>query len=148
MPSFCKTIILGNLTRDPESRDLPSGNILCQFGMAVNREWKDTSGERQQKTTFVDVTFFGKPAEVIAKYVEKGDLLLVEGRLELDQWESESGEKRSKLKIVGESFQLMPNRRDNARSEPSPSRAPAREPARPKEQQEELPAFDDDDVPF
>ena len=99
---------MGNLTRDPEQRVTPNGVTIAKFGMAVNRKWKDANGEAREKATFVDIDAFGKPAEIIGQYCSKGDLLLIDGRLELDQWETESGEKRQKLKVVLENFQLMP----------------------------------------
>jgi len=101
---------MGNLTRDPELRTTPSGTPVCQFGMAVNRIYNNTNGERQEETTFVDIEAWGRQAETISKYVTKGNPLFVEGRLKLDTWENKDGEKRSKMKVVLENMQLISQR--------------------------------------
>lgn len=111
MANFNKVILLGNLTRDPELRVTPKGTSVCQFGMAVNRVYRTgDSGETQEETTFVDLEAWGRQAEVISKYVSKGNPLFVEGRLKFDSWESKEGEKRSKLKVIVENMQLMGGR--------------------------------------
>jgi single-strand DNA-binding protein len=107
MANFNKVILVGNLTRDPEHRVTPQGLSICKLSMAVNRSYRSASGEDQEETTYVDVDAFGKPAEIIAKYMGKGRAMLVEGRLKTDSWTSQSGEKRSKLKVVLENFQFM-----------------------------------------
>jgi single-strand DNA-binding protein len=107
MANFNKVILVGNLTRDPEHRVTPQGLSICKLSMAVNRSYRGTNGEEQEETTYVDVDAFGKPAEIIAKYMGKGRAMLVEGRLKTDSWTSQSGEKRSKLKVVLENFQFM-----------------------------------------
>lgn len=102
---------MGNLTREPECKYTPKGTCVCQIGMAVNRTFKNDAGERVQETTFVDIELWGRTAEVVGDYVKKGDPLHVEGRLKLDQWnDKQTGEARSKLKIVGEEIQLMGSR--------------------------------------
>lgn len=108
MASFNKVIITGNLTRDPELRVTPKGTSICQFGIAINRTFKDESGATRDDTTFVDIEAWGKTGELIAKYLEKGSQALIEGRLKLDQWEDkQSGQKRSKLKVVAEGVQFL-----------------------------------------
>jgi len=107
MASFNKVILLGNLTRDPELRTLPSGSQVAMFSMAMNRKFKTQQGELKEEVCFVDVEIFGKQAETCGKYVHRGDMLLVEGRLKQDTWEKD-GQKRSKLKVIGISIQLMP----------------------------------------
>src|SRR6056297_1870578 len=98
MASYNKVILMGNLTRDPETQTLPSGNTICKLGIAVSRQFKTKDGQPQEEVAFVDVVSFGKQAEVIGKYFTKGKPILIEGRLKLDQWEDKnSGEKRSKL---------------------------------------------------
>ncbi|MGJ3243543.1 MAG: single-stranded DNA-binding protein [Opitutales bacterium] len=106
MASFNKVILMGNLTRDPEMRMTPSGLAICKIGLAVNRRYTTKDGEQREETTFVDIDAFGRQAEVMAKYAQKGTSMLVEGRLRLDQWETNSGEKRSKLNVVCENFQF------------------------------------------
>jgi len=107
MASFNKVILMGNLTRDPELRvPASTGNPLCKLGLAVNRRYR-VNNEQREEVTFVDLTAFGKRAEVIAKYCSKGSPILVEGWLKLDQWENQAGEKRSKLQVIVENFQFM-----------------------------------------
>ncbi len=113
MASFNKVILLGNLTRDPETRVTANGNTICKLGMAVSRVYSTRDGERREETTFVDIDAFGKQAEVITKYMRKGRPLMVEGRLKLDQWETNDGQKRSKLGVVLENFQFVGGRDDN-----------------------------------
>ena len=108
MANFNKVYLIGNLTRDPELRVTPKGTAICQFGIAVNRQFKDESGAMRDDTTFVDIEAWGKQGETISKYLTKGRPLFVEGRLKFDQWEDKtSGQKRSKLKVVLENFQFL-----------------------------------------
>ncbi len=111
MANFNKVILIGNLTRDPELRVTPSGTSICKFGLAVNRTYTTQDGEKREETTFVDIDAFGKPAEIISKYMAKGRPILVEGRLKLDQWEDKNtGEKRSRMGVVCENFQFLGGR--------------------------------------
>lgn len=108
MANFNKVYLIGNLTRDPELRVTPKGTAICQFGVAVNRQFKDESGALRDETTFVDIEAWGKQGETISKYCTKGRPLFIEGRLKFDQWEDKaSGQKRSKLKVVLEGFQFL-----------------------------------------
>jgi single-strand DNA-binding protein len=103
-----KVFLIGNLTRDPELRVTPKGTAICQFGLAVNRQFKDESGATRDETTFVDIEAWGKQGELVAKYLTKGSPAMVEGRLKLDQWEDkQSGQKRSKMKVVLENVQFL-----------------------------------------
>jgi len=111
MASYNKVILMGNLTRDPEMRVTPGGLSICKLGLAVNRVYSTKDGERREETTFVDVDAFGRQAEVISKYLRRGSPLMMEGRLRLDQWESD-GQKRSKLGVVLENFQFIGGRED------------------------------------
>ena len=106
-----KVFLIGNLTRDPELRVTPKGTPICQFGIAVNRQFKDESGATRDETTFVDIEAWGKQGELVSKYLSKGSLAMVEGRLKLDQWEDkQSGQKRSKLKVVLDNVQFLSSR--------------------------------------
>src|SRR5262245_21435677 len=108
MASYNKVILMGNLTRKPEVRYANNGTAICKFGLAVNRRFKDQSGEWKEEPTFVDVTFFGKRGEAFAKYHDKGKTAFIEGSLRLDQWDDkQSGEKRSKLYVVGDDWQFV-----------------------------------------
>jgi single-strand DNA-binding protein len=111
--SVNKTILVGNLTRDPETKDLPGGSIVAEFGLAMNRKFKASNGEDREEVTFVDCAAYGKTGEIIAKYFEKGKAIYVEGRLRFDSWEDkQGGGKRSKLSVVVESFSFLPGSRD------------------------------------
>ena len=114
MASYNKVILVGNLTKDPQVRYTPGGTAVADIGLAVNRQWFDKqANQKREETTFVDVTLWGRQAEVAGEYLSKGRSVLIEGRLQLDQWEDrESGQKRSKLKVVGESMQMLGSRGD------------------------------------
>ena len=114
MASFNRVILMGNVTRDLDVRYLQSGTAVVEVGMAVSRTWFDkAANERKEETTFVDVTLWGRTAEVAGEYLTKGRPVLIEGRLQLNQWDDrETGKKRSKLKVVGESMQLLGSRPD------------------------------------
>ncbi len=113
MASFNKVILAGNLTRDPELRMTANNLAICKLGLAVSRVFTTKDGERREDTTFVDIDAFGRPAETLAKYMSKGKPILIEGRLQLDSWETQSGEKRNKLKVVCENFQFLGSRGDS-----------------------------------
>jgi single-strand DNA-binding protein len=153
MASFNKVILLGNLTRDPEVRYTPKGTAVTELGMAVNRVYTAENGEKREETTFVDVTLWGRTAEIAGEYLKKGRPVFIEGRLQLDTWDDKtSGQKRSKLKVVGEGLQLIGSRPGGAgggggggdeessgaprssKSAPPPKAAPS--------------APDDDEIPF
>src|SRR5262245_36566866 len=109
MASFNRVILLGNLTRDPQVKYTPSGTAVAEVGLAVNRYWFDKqTNSRREETTFVDVTLWGRDAEVAGEYLAKGRPVLIEGRLQLDTWDDkQTGQKRSKLKVVGERMQML-----------------------------------------
>ena len=109
MASFNRVILIGNLTRDPEVKYIPSGMAVAELGLAVNRYFNDkTTNERKEETTFVDVTLWGRQAELAGEYLAKGRPVMIEGRLQLDTWEDkQSGQKRSKLRVVGETMQFL-----------------------------------------
>src|SRR5438105_1617690 len=108
MPSLNKVLLMGNLTRDPELRVTPKGTPICQFGLAINRQFKMESGETREEVTYVDIEAWGKQGETIAKYCTKGRPLYVEGRLRLDQWEDKNTkEKRRAMKVVLDQFQFL-----------------------------------------
>lgn len=106
MASFNRVILVGNLTRDPELRYIPSGMAVTDVGLAVNDRRKNAQGEWVEDTTFVDVTLWGRTAEVASEYLGKGSPILIEGRLKLDTWEKD-GKKNSKLRVVGERMQML-----------------------------------------
>ena len=106
MASFNRVVLLGNLTRDPELRYIPSGTAVTDIGLAINDRRKGPNGDWIEETTFVDVTLWGRTAEVASEYLSKGSSVLVEGRLKLDTWEKD-GKKNSKLRVVGERMQML-----------------------------------------
>lgn len=108
MANFNKVILAGNLTRDPELRYTPKDTPVAQIGLAINRTWTTEAGEKKEDVCFVDCKAFGKPAETLNQYVKKGAPLLVEGRLDLDEWKDKETDKpRSKLTVVIEGFQFL-----------------------------------------
>ena len=111
MANFNKVLLMGNLTRDPQLRYLPSQTPLVEFGLAVNRRWRTPQGEDREEVTFVDCAAFGKMAETINQYCQKGKPIFIEGRLKFDSWEDkQGGGKRSKLSVVVEQFQFVGGR--------------------------------------
>ena len=134
MASCNCVILVGNLTRDPDLRYIPSGTAVCEIGLAVNDGYKDSAGEWRECPLFTDVTLWAKTAETAGEYLTKGSPVLIEGRLNLDTWEKD-GQKRSKLKVTGERMQML-SRRAESQEEPA-SEEPAAEPP---------PA--EDDIPF
>lgn len=114
MASFNRVILVGNLTRDPEVRYTPGGTAVSEIGLAVNRQWFDkNSNERKEETTFVDVTLWGRQAEVAGEYLSKGRQILIEGRLQTDSWDDkETGKRRSKLRVVAEQMTMLGSRGD------------------------------------
>jgi single-strand DNA-binding protein len=153
MASFNKVILLGNLTRDPEVRYTPKGTAVTDLGLAVNRTYTADNGEKREEVTFVDVTFWGRTAEVAGEYLKKGRPVFVEGRLQLDSWDDKtSGQKRTKLKVIGENMQMLGSPRGGAGGgggdEEGGSSAP-RSSSRPAPPPKAAPsAPDDDEIPF
>lgn len=108
MANLNKILLIGNLTRDPELRHTPKGTAVAELSLAINRVWYDDNKQKQEDATFVEVTLWGRTAEVAQQYLTKGSPCFIEGRLTLDTWDDkETGKKRSKLKVVGESLQLL-----------------------------------------
>ncbi len=105
-----KVFIIGNLTRDPELRTLPSGVSVVSFGVATNRTWKSPNGEKKEDTQFHNIVLFGRQGEIANQYLSKGSSVLIEGRLSTRTWEAQDGTKRSKTEIVGERMQLGPRK--------------------------------------
>ena len=111
MASFNKVILLGNLTRDPEVRYTPKGSAVCDLGVAVNRVYTTDTGEKREEVTYVDVVLWARLAEIAGEYLKKGRPIFIEGRLQLDTWDDkQSGQKRSKLRVIGETMQLLGSR--------------------------------------
>jgi len=148
MASYNKVILVGNLTRDPELRHTPSGTAVTDLGLAVNRTWTDrNTNQKNEETTFVDVTCWSRTAEIACEYLRKGRPVLIEGRLQMDEWDDkETGQKRTKLKVVCDNMQMLGSRDGGgdggggggggysapaqsapASSEPAPAPAPAPE---------------------
>ena len=150
MASFNKVILLGNLTRDPEVRYTPKGSAVADLGIAVNRQYTLENGEKREEVTFVDVTFWGRTAEVAGEYLKKGRPIFIEGRLQLDTWDDkQSGQKRSRLKVIGESMQMLgsrPGGGGGAGDEGDQSRQTNRPATPPKSAAPAEP--DDDEIPF
>src|SRR6202163_4208619 len=115
MASFNKVILLGNLTRDPEIRYTPKGSAVCDLGLAVNRQYTLESGEKREEVTYVDVVLWARLAEIAGEYLKKGRPVFIEGRLQLDTWDDkQTGQKRTKIRVVGETMQLLGSRPSSA----------------------------------
>jgi single-strand DNA-binding protein len=157
MANLNKVMLIGNVTRDPEIKYTPKGSAVCDLGIAVNRVFTPEGGERREETTFVDITLWGRQAEIAGEYCKKGRSIYIEGRLQLDTWEDKtSGQKRSKLRVVGENFQLLGPRPGGSgggeQSQGRPSNQSPRDsrgssaPASGQTRQEA--PLEDDDIPF
>ena len=171
MANLNKVMLMGNLTRDPQLRYTPSNQPVADFGVAVNRKWRDQQGQDREEATFVDCTAWAKTAELINQYLRKGSPIFIEGRLKLDQWEDkQGGGKRSKLSVVVENFQFIGGREggggggsrdaggESGEAPPRPARPaarPAQQPPRnappapaPEQPYGEEQQFKEDDIPF
>ncbi len=167
MASYNKVTLIGNLTRDPELKYTPKGTAIADIGLAVNRTYTTDGGEKREEVTFIDVTLWGRVAEIVGEYCKKGRPLFVEGRLQLDTWDDKTtGQKRSKLKVVGENIQLLGSREGGggggggehgesqgeprSQSRPQQQSRPASRPASPPPRPPADPDLDapEDDIPF
>ncbi len=134
MASYNRVILVGNLTRDPDIRYTPSGTPVVEVGLAVNDRRKNASGQWVEETTFIDVTIWGRTAEVASEYLSKGSPILIEGRLKLDTWETSDGQKRSKLRVVCERMQML-GRAGGGGGQTQRTRPPAGEQPAPAEEE-------------
>lgn len=160
MANLNRVFLIGNLTRDPELRYTPSGAAVAVFGLATNHRWRDkSSGEMREEATFVDVEVWGKQAEIAGQYLAKGRPVFIEGRLRLDQWDDKgTGQKRSRLKVVGERFQFLGSRGgaaapEGAAAPPARQGRPSAPPAGRGREEAEAPPDEgfqggDEDIPF
>lgn len=141
MPNLNKVFLIGNLTRDPELRYIPSGTAVCALGLAVNRRFKTKQGDSRDETLFVDVTVWGKQAELCSQYLSKGRPVFIEGRLRLETWTGNDGQKKSKMRVVAENFQFLG---------PGPGAAAAEAPTEPgaAEEPPSEPGQTNDEIPF
>jgi single-strand DNA-binding protein len=162
MANVNKVMLLGNITRDLEVRYTPKGTAVCDLGMAVNRIRTGDNGERIEEVTYVDVTLWGRQAELAGQYLSKGRSVFIEGRLQLDQWDDkQTGQKRSRLRVVGENMQFIGGQGGGGGNQGG-SGAPRQQAAPPEQAQSSPPpqsdqggaaaaeSFDndDDDIPF
>jgi single-strand DNA-binding protein len=153
MANLNKVMLIGNLTRDPELRYTPKGTAVADIGLAINRVWTNDQNQRQEETTFVDVTLWGRQAEIAQQYLTKGRGAYIEGRLQLDTWDDkQTGQKRSKLKVVGENLQFLPDGKGAAGGGGNQAaRPPAEHRPGPPQGASAAPADDfaeEDDIPF
>lgn len=156
--NFNRVFLMGNLTRDPELRHTQSNMAVATIGLAVNRRWRDQSGEQKEETTFVDCEAWGKTAETMCSYLAKGRPVFIEGRLRLDTWQDKtSGENRSKLKVVVENFQFVDSKAGSggpgggSGGEGAPAGARRGAPAGGRTHSDSGPGYEpvgDEDIPF
>ena len=154
---YNKVILVGNLTRDVELRYTPNGTAIAKFGLATNRTYKDSvTGENKQEVMFIDITVFGRSAEIANQYLGKGRKVLIEGRLVLDQWVDQNGQKRSKHSVVAEKVQFMDSKAEsqsggyNNYAGGFEQPATQQKPQPQTQQKEEIPSIDidEDEIPF
>ncbi len=154
MANLNKVMLIGNLTRDPELRYTPKGTAVADIALAINRVWNNEQNQRQEETTFVDITLWGRQAELAQQYLTKGRGAYIEGRLQMDTWDDkQTGQKRSKLKVVAESLQFLPDGKGGSGGQIPQGGAQA---SRPPQQQRPQGASaapadeygDEDDIPF
>lgn len=156
MPNLNRVMIMGNCTRDPEIKYTPKGTAIAQVGIAINRVYSTDQGERREETTFVDVELWGRQAEIAGEYLKKGRPVYIEGRLKLEAWDDKTtGQKRSKMLIVGEMMQLLGGREEQSSERPAGSAVDRRNapPVRPSPPPKppadpDLDAAEEDDIPF
>lgn len=148
MASYNKVIVIGNLTRDPELRRVPSGTAVCELRLAISETFRNKEGERVEKPVFVDVTLWDRQAEIANQYLSKGSPVFIEGRLQYDEWKTPQDETRSKLRIVGTRLQLIgaPPRGQQSQDE-QPRRNTAAAPAQPQDVDDAPSHEEDDDMP-
>ena len=123
--SLNKVFLMGNLTRDPELRYVPSGTAVANFTVAVNRQYKDSAGEKKEDVSFVRVVIWGKMAEVCGEYLSKGRPVLVEGRLKSRTWEGQDGQKRSTMEVMATNVQFLGSRGDRAQQTGAGAQVPS-----------------------
>jgi len=149
---YNKIILVGNLTREVDLRYSPTGTAIAKFGIATNRTYKDNvTGENKQETMFIDVTVFGRSAEIANQYLRKGSRILVEGRLVLDQWVDSTGQKRSKHSVVAEKIQFMETKAEAERNRNYENyETPQSQPQSQPKQNNDIPSIDidEDEIPF
>jgi single-strand DNA-binding protein len=152
MANLNRVLLIGNLTRDPEIRYTPKGTAVGDIAIAVNRVYSGENGEKKEEVTFVDVTLWGRQAEVAQQYLKKGRQVFIEGRLQLDTWDDkQSGQKRSRLRVVAENMQMLGSRAEAESSSGATSSSQHRTnvppPPRPEPKDPDLDA-EPDDIPF
>lgn len=140
MANLNKVFLMGNLTRDPELRYIPDGTPVCDFGLAVNRFYTTAAGEKKKDTAFFDVTVWRRMAEICAEYLKKGRPVLVEGRLDMDTWETKEGQKRSRIKVVAQNVQFIGGPQPEGKPESiTPETTAPETGALPPEEEEDIP---------
>ena len=149
MASLNKVMLIGNVTRDPEVKFTPKGSAVADLGLAVNRVYTNQAGEKSEEVTYIDVELWGRLAEIAGEYAKKGRSIFIEGRLRLDSWEDkQSGQKRNRLKVVGEGLQLLGSRPGGSSVADDEGEASGIKPARPTPARSAASEPTDDDIPF
>ena len=149
MANVNKVIIIGNLTRDPEVRHTPKGTAVGDIALAVNGNFTGDNGEKREETIYIDVTLWGRTAEIAQQYLRKGRPVYIEGRLQMDTWEDkQSGQKRSKLKVVAENLQLLGARPDGEGNAAGGTRRSENQFDEPPLRGESASSVEEDDIPF
>lgn len=148
MATYNRIILVGNLTRDPQLSYTPQNTAVCKFGIATNRKWRDRDGNTREEVCFVDCTVFGQPAETFNQYMSKGRSVLVEGRLEFQQWTTKEGDKRSKHAVFVENFTFLGGRGEGGERPAGTAATDVPAAAGPPTGGHDEPSPPDDDIPF
>jgi len=155
MAAFNQVLLMGNVTRDIQLSYTPNNTAVADFGIAVNRKWKGQNGEAKEEVCFVDCRAFGKTAEVLNQYIHKGDPIFIQGRLTFDSWTAQDGTKRSKHRVVVNSFQFLPKAALQTNQQGQQSQGNGNSHQKPPQQQQREPGWDDygpppsdDEIPF
>lgn len=148
MGSVNKVILIGNLGKDPELKYLPSGSAVAEFSIATTENWKDKDGNRQEKTEWHSIVFYGRRAEVVKEYLSKGKPVYVEGRLQTRTWDDNDGHKHYKTEVIGDRFEFIGSRRDEPSSGPSAAGQPQEALTPGGSDSQNGPSSSDDDLPF
>lgn len=142
-----KAFVLGHLTQDPQVRNLPSGQLVANFGVATNRIYYDKEKQKQEQVEFHNIVTFGRTAEIAQNYLKQGSLVLIEGRIQTRSWEDQNGNKKYKTEIIAERLQLGPkNQSQNTTSTPPPSSFPPKSKEKEEVKKEEIPTIEEEEI--
>lgn len=139
MPDFNLVVLVGRLTRDPELKYIPSGAAVASLSLAINSQWTGKDGSKRDKTVFIDVTAWNRQAETVAEHLKKGATVMIQGSIDMEQWETPDGQKRTKHKVTASKIQFMDRKVPLVMPDTDPVATDSAAPAQPPESSEEIP---------